>query len=124
MAATAHLRAVTKARPARKRVTIFSCDKQRGDSPLHRATHVGNLGSAELAEPAEVQLTGLAGGQVQTMATQPVILPLSAGAYTDALTFELDPTGLDSIELKVSTDAIECDAKNNTVVLPGPFCQI
>ena len=48
---------------------------------------------------------------------------IDPGKFLDAVAFELDPVGLESITVTVAVQEQECNLNNNEVVLQGPFCQ-
>jgi hypothetical protein len=85
---------------------------------------LGNEGASPATAGATIKLVGLGGGQVKTMQSVEFMGSLDPGLYTDAFAFELDPGGLETIELTVTANEQECDETNNKVVIQGPFCKM
>lgn len=84
--------------------------------------HIGNEGASPLTAGATVDVVGLSGGQIKTMQSVDYVGLIDPGKYAEAIAFELDPTDLDNLEITVKAKEQECDVDNNTVAIPGPFC--
>lgn len=85
--------------------------------------HVGNVGASPVTTPITVVVDGVVLGQPTMLATMEIPDVVDAGTFLDAVPFEVDPAGLESIIVKVSVKELECKLDNNEVVLQGPFCE-
>jgi hypothetical protein len=91
------------------------------DSKLILWVHVGNEGASPLTAGATVTVNGVVLGQDMVLGMTDLVDPIDAGNYLDAIAYELDPTDLESITIKVDAKELECNLANNEVVLKGPF---
>jgi hypothetical protein len=98
------------------------CELQCKEGKLVVYVHIGNEGASPLTAGATIDVVGLSGGQIKTMQSVEYADPIDPGKYAPAIAVEIDPTDLDSIEVKIKAKEQECDVDNNTVAVPGPFC--
>lgn len=93
------------------------------DGKLVLWVNPGNIGASPVTTPTTIEVLGVVNGQGVMLGNQELADIIDPGKYLDAVAFVLDPVGLESITVKVSVKEQECDLANNTVTLPGPFCE-
>lgn len=98
------------------------CALECVDDQLILWVHVGNEGASPLTAGATVTVNGVVLGQDMALGMTELVDPIDPGVYLNALEYVLDPTDLESIIVQVAAKELECDLKNNEVVLKGPFC--
>ena len=98
------------------------CTFECGDGKLSVWVHPGNVGASPVTSGTTIEVIGLVQGQPMKLGEVVVPDDIAAGYFLDAVKFEVDAAGLESITVKVSIGEAECNQNNNEAVVPGPFC--
>jgi hypothetical protein len=99
------------------------CVLECKDGKLVLWVHAGNKGASPVTTPTTIEVSGVVNGVETPLGQKQLLDVIDPGKYLDAVAFELDPAGLESITVKISVKEQECDLGNNEVVVQGPFCQ-
>ena len=98
------------------------CEAECVDNLLVLSYHLGNIGASALTAGATVEVFVVIGGVEMAAESFEVVDPLEAGTWLDGYLYELDPTDVEQVIVRVSAKEEECNVENNELVLDGPFC--
>ena len=102
-------------------VCEIDCDENRFLIWLN----AGNEGAVDLDVPATLEVYARKDKNDYLLQTHTIDPSLLAGYYADSLQIELSADevgGIDALVFVISSEDLECDETNNTLVWPGPFC--
>jgi hypothetical protein len=87
----------------------------------------GNEGQSDVVagQDPTIELFAVEDGEERFLTSRVLDVDVEAGRYLDSVIFEIedeDPEDWDSLVVRLSSTAPECDPDNNDIEIPGPFC--
>jgi hypothetical protein len=86
----------------------------------------GNEGAVDLSVPATIEVYARQGSTDTLLTTVEYSAGIAVGTYGDSIQIELaaaDVVDAGALVFVISSDDLECDDTNNTLVWRGPFCE-
>lgn len=94
-----------------------------GDDQVTVWVQLGNEGAVPLTAGVTINVYGTSQGVESLILVVPVDIILQAGEFADALSIDVDTSGIDELRLEALPNEVECIVDPaNEIVLEAPFC--
>jgi hypothetical protein len=107
--------------------TADLCEVECSEGTLWVHVLAGNEGQSDVTagQDPTIELFAVEDGERRFLASHVLEDGVEAGRYLDSVIFEIedeDPEDWDSLVVRLSSTALECDPDNNDIEIDGPFC--